>query len=235
VKGVNIAESDHTALEIKVEIDPKVPVTVDARAFLSSVGLLGDYYIEIMPGQPNSKRLPPGSYIPSVETTQFAQLTQPVEEISQKLQVLIERLSDLMNDQSRQHVASMIATLDCLLIRNAGNVDGILDNLQATTANIQKISQNLDRMTSMEDSKIDQTWKNVNQTVADLQMLTQQLQQTAGHLNQMVVTNDQNLAVLLMSIQETTDNLKDFTQQIKERPWNLIRKTEPKPRPLPKD
>lgn len=230
---VHISEPDYTFLEMKVEVDAKTPVKVDSKAFLSALGLLGDYYIEISPGTLSAPELPPGSQISSQETTQFTQLTEPFEEISVKLQNLIDRISDLLNDNSRGHVSSMLASMDSILAGNIGNINGIMYNLKETTVNFQRISHQLDQLLNNENMQIEETWKNLNKTITEIQLLTQELQKTTSHLNQMVVSSDQNLTTILSDLEQTTRNLNQFSQQIKEQPWSLIRKSSPKPRELP--
>jgi len=233
VTRVEISDKDNSFIEIDVKIDEKAPVKTDSEACLSAVGLLGDYYIEISAGSPEAPELPSGSIIKSRETTQFTQLTQPVEEISARLQVLIDRFNDLINDQSRQHVASMIASLDTLLTGNVQNINEIMNNLNATTADFQKISFNLNRLIENNDLKIDSTWNMINQTVLELHQLALQLQTATAHLNQVVQARDENLAAILEKVEQTTDNLEKFSKIIKDQPWSLIRKSAPPPRPLP--
>jgi len=232
VSVVKIADADHSFLEIGVRIAAKTPIKTDSEAFLSSVGLLGDFYIEISPGSLQAPELPAGSQIKSRETAQFTQLTQPVEEIGLKLQTLIERTNDLINDQSRQHIASMIATMDSVLILNAKNVNEIMTNLNQTTAHFEKISGQIEKIVANENINIEKTYKNIDELVLQTRNLTRELQQTSANLNQMLVSRDQNLAELLHNEEKTTENLEQFTQTIKDRPWNLIRKSEPKPREL---
>lgn len=234
VTQLSISESNSSHIEIRLKIDEKIPIKKDSEAFLSSIGLLGDYYIEISSGSPNFSDLLPGGQINGRETPQFTQLTEPVEEISARLQILIDRISDLMNDQSREHVASMISTLDSLLKGNSQNVNEIMNNLNATTAHFEKMSQNLNQMFANEKLPIDTTWRSIDKTILQLQELTAQLQQTALNLNQVVISRDQNLAVILENVELMTKNLQTFTQNIKSRPWSLIRKAEQKPRALPK-
>ncbi|MBN2092051.1 MCE family protein [candidate division KSB1 bacterium] len=233
ITEVQISEPDNTYLEMKIEVDDKTPIKVDSKAFLSALGLLGDYYIEISPGTINAPDLPPGSHIPSQETTQFTQLTEPFEDMSAKLQNLIDRINDLLNDNSREHVSSMIASMDSILVGNIGNINGIMYNLKETTANFQRISHQLDQMLNNENIQIEETWKTLNRTIEEVQLLTQELQKTTGNLNQMVVSSDQNLTTILNDLEQTTRNLNQFSQQIKEQPWSLIRKSSPKPRELP--
>lgn len=232
VSAVKIAEPDHSYLEIGIRINAKTPVKTDSEAYLSSVGLLGDFYIEISPGSPQAPELPEGSQIKSRETAQFTQLTQPVEELSLKMQSLIDRINDLINDQSRQHIASMIATMDTMLIYNVKNVNQIMTNLNRTTAHFEKISGQIEKVVANENINVEETYKNIDQLVLETQALTRELKETTTTLNQMLVARDQNLAEILRNMESTTENLEQFTRHIKDRPWNLIRKSDPKPRKL---
>ena len=50
----------------------------------------------------------------------------------------------------------------------------------------------------------------------------------------MVRTNSDNINYVLENIRKATDNLNDVTGSVKERPWSLIRITQPKDRKVPR-
>src|SRR5512145_1029296 len=58
VTDVYIAPNDNTKLEIQLTIDDLTPVRIDSEAFMSSISLMSDFYLEITTGSPTAELLP---------------------------------------------------------------------------------------------------------------------------------------------------------------------------------
>jgi ABC-type transporter Mla subunit MlaD len=77
-------------------INQRVPVKADSEVFINTIGLLGDYYLEISTGTPDSPDLPPGSEINSMEIASInemlASAQSAVEKVDATLVILNERI-----------------------------------------------------------------------------------------------------------------------------------------------
>jgi phospholipid/cholesterol/gamma-HCH transport system substrate-binding protein len=233
VVNVKINPEDPAFIEFRLEINSKIPVKTDSRAFLNAVGLLDDYYIEIQPGSVTAPELPVNGIIPSQEAVQFTQLAQPVQDLSVQMEGVLERVNDVFNDQSRQHVASIIGQLDSLVMLNNQNLLLMTANLVETSQSFAQISRHFENQLMSEDVRLDSTWRNIEQTAKNLDEMTSQLRQTAEQLNLMMATNDQQMNASIENIYQISENLRQFSAQVKARPWSLVRKSEPAPRKLP--
>ncbi|MCK5738664.1 MCE family protein [bacterium] len=230
---VAINPEDPALIEFHLEIDSKIPVKTDSRAFLNSVGLLDDYYIEIQPGSGTAPDLAANGIIPSHEAVQFTQLAQPVQDLSAQMEVVLGRVNDIFNDQSRQHVASIVGQLDSLVMLNNQNLQLITANLVETSNSFAHIGRHFEDQLISDDMRLDSTWQNIEQTAQNLNEMTTQLRQTAETLNVMMATNDQQVNASIENIYQISENLRSFSAQVKARPWSLVRKNEPALRKLP--
>ena len=59
--------------EVEMSIDPDIKIRRDSRATLASLGLLGEKYVEILPGE-DDRMVQPGDTIASLPTVRFDQL-----------------------------------------------------------------------------------------------------------------------------------------------------------------
>ena len=82
IKEVRIADDDNSRIDFVIEIAENVPVKEDSKVFITSIGIMGEYYIEISTGSANSKLVPPGSLLNSKDITPLMMLTDTVDELT---------------------------------------------------------------------------------------------------------------------------------------------------------
>ncbi|MBN1351726.1 MCE family protein [candidate division KSB1 bacterium] len=235
VTAVILPEDDNTKVEFTLTVDEKAPIKVDSEAFISSIGILGDYYVEITSGSLNKPYLTPGSQIKGRDMTQIMQLTEPIENISLKLQDLLERVNKLVSEQSQYHIASIIAQLDTLLLQNRDNVSLTISNLQRMSENLEKVSDRLDTMLDSEHLDLGRTAQKIDETVEKMQHLIETTNGTITHVDQSLVSRETQLTEIMENMQDITENLNQFSQTIKEQPWSLVRISKPKERKIQRD
>ena len=106
---------DPTKIEVLLELREGVPVNADSVAMLTSLGLLGDKYLEITTGSNKARRLPPGSIIPSTEPVSL-------DELAKQASALIPAVQATLQDVQKN--------LDQL----TGNAEAVLANVQSMTS-----------------------------------------------------------------------------------------------------
>jgi phospholipid/cholesterol/gamma-HCH transport system substrate-binding protein len=233
VTDIYIAPDDKTKLEIKLTVDDRTPIRVDSEAFMSSVNLMGDFYIEVSTGSPDAELLPSGSRLRTRDVPSFTQLSGPLVELSDQMETLLIRVNDLLRDENRAHISNMLANTDTLLDKSAGNIAGIISNMHALTVQLQNMSSKLDKMMATNTGALENTVKQLNATMARADTLLLSLTQATQSLDGMVSHNQASFYEAMQNLQDATQHFEQFSRSIKERPWNLVRKSNPPERKLP--
>jgi len=233
VTDVGIAPDDKTRLEIKITVDDRVPVRIDSEAFMSSISLMGDFYIEITTGSLNAELLPSGSMLRSRDVPSFTQLSEPFVQLSDQLETLLIRVNDLLRDENRAHISNMLANTDTLLEKSAGNIAGIIANMNALTLQFQGLSGKLDKMMATNTSALETTLTQLNATMARADTLLLSLNRATQSMDGMVSQNQSSFYEAMQNLQDASQHFEQFSRSIKERPWNLVRKSNPPERKLP--
>ncbi|MCG3118148.1 MAG: hypothetical protein ALAOOOJD_00297 [bacterium] len=233
VTDVYLAPNDKTKLEIKLTIDERTPVRIDSEAYMSSISLMSDFYIEITTGSPAAELLPEGSMLRSRDVPSFTQLSEPLVQLSDQLETLLIRVNDLLRDENRAHISNMLANADTLLDKSAGNIAGIIANMNALTLQFHSLSGKLDKMMATNTEALDITMKQLNTTMAHADTLLLSLTQATKSMDGMVSHNQASFYEAMQNLQDATQHFEQFSRSIKERPWNLVRKSNPSERKLP--
>ena len=233
VEQCHIAPDDNTKIEVTLRVDAKAPVKTDSYAFISSINLMGDYYVEITTGTPTAELLPSGSRLQSKDVATLSQLGGPLTDLSDQAEQLLRNFNALLNEKNRAHISSMVANADTLLTRNMHDISGIVVNLKLLTEQLQSLSAKMDRLMGDNAASLELTLRQMHITLARTDTLMRDLSSTMQSVNGLVTANQSSFYEAMQNMQDASRNFEQFSRSIKERPWNLVRKSEPAERKLP--
>jgi len=139
--GVKVGSVEKTRLagrraEAVLEIDPKVPIAVDATASIVMSGLIGGNYVSIDMGSPGAPTLPDGAEIKTLETADLNTLMTEIGGLGKQLQDSLGSFSRALNGDSKG--GGIIQKLDKLVTDNSARVDATMSNLQDITGKINR-------------------------------------------------------------------------------------------------
>jgi phospholipid/cholesterol/gamma-HCH transport system substrate-binding protein len=239
VDRVYFPEDDATRIEVLLTVNASAPVKQNSVAFITSIGIMGDYYVEITPGTLESALLPDGSILQSKDVpslTQFgAQMAEPFERITSQLEEMLVNVNKFMSEKNSRHISNMIASLDTMILQNQGNANEITKNMVKLTENLQVVTDRLDRMMDKNSDNLSNTLEGLNSSMIHADSLLVELVKTISQLNYMLTSNETSFYEVLENLQNATDNFQTFSRKLKEQPWSLIRKSPLPKRQLPKN
>jgi phospholipid/cholesterol/gamma-HCH transport system substrate-binding protein len=225
--------SPDNTIALKFQVQKGTPVRIDSKAFVSSIGIMRDQHIEITPGSPGAPPLPSGSEIESKEVISFMQMAEPLGEMSERAQALIDRLADIFNDQNRMHFSSMMANMDTMVENSSEQLVQLVSNLDKLSGNLVSISEELNALIDNNSENIEQTLANLESTSSESSELLKQMRNNLNQVESMMSANGESLMEMIDNFQYASQNLEEFTRILKERPWLLVRKAAPPERKVP--
>jgi phospholipid/cholesterol/gamma-HCH transport system substrate-binding protein len=233
VEQASIPEDDNTKIEVVLRVNAKAPVKTDSYAYITTINLMGDYYVEIAPGSPNAALLPSGSRLAGKDVPPLSQLGGPLTAVSGQAELLLQNLNAVLNAQNRAHISSMVANADSMLTRSMPDISGIVVNMKLLTEQLSSLSAKMDRLMGDNAASLELTLSQMHKTLARTDTLMRDLSSTMQAVNTLVTANQGSFYEAMQSMQDASRNFEQFSRSIKERPWNLVRKSEPEERKLP--
>jgi len=204
--------SDPQAVIITVQVQPNLNIRQDSVASIESQGFTGVTYVEISGGTAKSPLLTakPGEKYPVIRTKQsgLSQLEQSAPEVVAKLSVAASRINDLLNDNNRKAISEILANLDetsARIARHSDDIDAILRNTNAATANLDKASANFQPTLDHVDLTVNKFSKVADDADAFLK---------GDALAQ--------LSNLVSDLRRLTGNLNRFSDQLNREPTTLL-------------
>jgi len=223
IAGVEVGQVDDIQLKdgkalVRLRISPNVTLEKDVSAAIKTHGILGDKYIEIVPGTPGTATLTPGGHILKVERqADIDRLLNQIGAIADDIKTVSGSLSNALGGQAGQE-----------------NISGILENMKMLTKNIntlvvtnestirnmfqnaQELTGNLNRVVVQNDAKVGEVIDNLRgasremeKTFASFSQLADGINRGEGTLGQLMKDKSPmtNLNKTLASLQEVSDKI----------------------------
>ena len=198
--GVKIGIVDKIYLEhrkavVQMMIDNKYTLLEDARVVISTIGFIGEKYVEIVYkdefNTENPKTLLPGDEIKVIEPFNLESITAKFDNIYERTLQITDSINDIISDKYSQE--SLRASF-----LNLRSITEKLDSLLGETGRVSRVLANLDHLvmkldTAFADDKkgllgdLKSTGEKIDRVAADLTRISDDLRQgkgTAGKLLQ---------------------------------------------------
>ncbi len=206
IAGVKVGEVRTIELKdgqarVLFTVEEGVPVSQGATASLSSIGILGEKYIELDPGRPPLGPWPEETPIPSKTGVSLDNLMETLGAIGQDVKGITSALNaSIGGEQGRE------------------KLDEIVDNIRVLTAEFRAMAQE-------NHSAINTTLANVEAISGDLRdrlpRLAQQFEDLGRNLNGVVEENRPELKGLVGDVrklaqgfQSTSENIREITEKM---------------------
>jgi phospholipid/cholesterol/gamma-HCH transport system substrate-binding protein len=183
--------------EVTLQVDDDVPLHANAQAKVANLGLLGEKYIELDPGTPNTPVLADTTTVmlPGTQPATFDDVTDQVAAIAEDVKAITTSMRAVMGGPSGQqrleqivdNVRGITADVRLLISANRANVDATLLNTREITAQLRteipRLAATLDRVANQIGGTVGENRPDVREVVQNLRGLSADLRVTADNLN----------------------------------------------------
>lgn len=183
VNEIKIASDARLIVEVQVKSD--FPISKTSALQIYEPGFIGGKQIAIIPNLDDHNLAKSGDTLTSnIRVGLLAKLGSQVEPLQEKVEStvvsadsLLTNFNTLLNQKNKDNLAIAIAELaqtmksfNKMLNSNQNNIDGIMSNLNHTSANFSRISDSLAQMNLGQTvKKLENTLANVNSLISDIE------------------------------------------------------------------
>jgi phospholipid/cholesterol/gamma-HCH transport system substrate-binding protein len=196
IAGVRVGQVDGVGLQgtkakISLVFDKPQPLTVGTTARIANLGLLGEKYVEILPGPLGAPPLPPNSVLIGTTPPSIDDAMAKLSDIGTSIQKVTGQLAggDLGGSINRLLADIQLTSTEIRLLvaENRANVASSVRNIDALTATL---ARELPRLAAETNRALDQISAlvaenrgNVTEGLGNFKELTAKLQTSADNLN----------------------------------------------------
>ena len=192
VAGVRVGRVDGVGLQgtrarITLALEKPLPLTQGTTARIANLGLLGEKYVELVPGPPTAPPLPANAVLVGVTPPTFDDAMAKLEDIGTSIQQVTgsfsgENINRLIND-----ALATSAEIRALVAENRANVASTVrnfDQMSATLAReLPRLAGQMDRTLDQLAAVIQENRGDLNASMGNVRELTDKLQASADNLN----------------------------------------------------
>lgn len=203
VAGVRVGKVSEITLrpdgraQVTLELDESVQLHRGARALVTNLGLLGEKYVEIDPGDPSAPLIGDGQpvVLHGDVPASIDQVTQQVSEIATDVKAITASLRTAMGGPEGErrmeeivaNVYDVTARIRLLLEANEGNVNATAANFKQITddlrVEIPRIAASIEKFASSIQGTVGENREDIREIVANLRGLSSDLRTTADNMN----------------------------------------------------
>jgi phospholipid/cholesterol/gamma-HCH transport system substrate-binding protein len=122
-----------TVVIVALELNNNAVIREGAKASVTTLGLMGEKYIELSPGDIGAPAIKHGATIQGKDPIDIEAI---IEEATSTMQVAKETMTN---------ISSLAKNLDNAVVENRHNIDEIMDNLRRSTDNLEEFTDDIKR------------------------------------------------------------------------------------------
>lgn len=203
VRTITLDPDDPRKVRVLIQVGADTPIREDSTASLEAQLLTGVSIVQITGGSPESPMLvaKQGERYPILQSQRsgLQELFTGAPDLIAKANILVERLADVVNVENRRSIGETLKNVETLtktFADNSGELNEILDNFAAASADIASLVKQLDKLAITANDVLDD----------DARLLIEEFTQAARNVSTLAEDID-NVVV------ENEDAISDFSKQ----------------------
>ncbi len=225
IAGVEVGRVSMISLEngralVTLRINPDVRITKDVKAVIRSTGILGDKYVELIPGSPAAPLIKPGERIAhSISATDVDTLMNVLGEVAKDVKKLTNSLANALGGEKGEASLSlivestkeMVVTLNRTIQENNEDVAKIISNLSDFSERLKDIGDiKGDDIRDIVENMLRASEK-IENLVAGINDITMKINTGKGSIGKLINEEEtvKNLNQSLASLQKLTEKISN--------------------------
>jgi phospholipid/cholesterol/gamma-HCH transport system substrate-binding protein len=181
--------------EVELSINPEVEISRDSKATLASLGLLGEKYVEILPGE-DKNMVQPGGAIAGVPSVGFDQLGVMLSSIGEEIKGTSQALRELLGGGGTRsnlsdtllNLSTFSAELNDFFRENKDNLTRSLEKSQQTIQNFDEraetVSKDLDELIQLIKNTVEENRGNLKGNLENISELISKIEESLRLLSE---------------------------------------------------
>ena len=233
IAGVRIGKVETIDLDgseavLQLSLDPNVRLHEGAWAQITSLGMLGDKYVEIIPGDATAPLLRSGAELGGTTSPSFDDVMRVATEIGEDVKEVTEALrgsiggpqGEVAIEEIVANIRDLTASLKILIAENQANVNATTENFKEFSATLRtempRITEKLNTLADQLNGVVGENREDLNASMGNIRELTAKLQVSAENLNQITgkIASGEGSIGKLVNDETTVDNLNQTLDSI---------------------
>jgi phospholipid/cholesterol/gamma-HCH transport system substrate-binding protein len=233
IAGVRVGKVETIHLDgsealLHLSLDPHVQLHEGAWAQVTSLGMLGDKYVEIIPGDPTAPLLASGAELGGTTAPAFDDVMRVATEIGEDVKEVTEALRGSIGGPQGEeaieeivaNIRDLTASLKVLIAENQANVNATTANFRDFSATLRdempRITEKLNTLADQLNGVVGENREDLQASMGNIREITDRLQVSADNLNQITgkIAAGEGSIGKLVNDETTVNNLNQTLDSI---------------------
>jgi phospholipid/cholesterol/gamma-HCH transport system substrate-binding protein len=259
VDDVRSSPEDPTRIQVKFNVKPDTPLNENSKARSGTVTVMGMPALLIATGTNDARRLTAEEVVQSEEpvgldevtkhataaaetaTALMADLRRELPALTSDLRTVLANANEITGPSNQKRIASILGEFEGILNRESPKIAQISDQMSTLAKHADSlvysakpIPANINRAVTKANDLLDAVREPVVKDLTDLNTVIQQAHDALADVQNVLGENRADMAETVQNLRATSENVRALTETLKERPWSLIRTTQPTDRKVPR-
>lgn len=204
---------------VDIELDRDVALRQGASASIESQGLLGEKYVELVPGPFGAPPLPDNAVLIGGMPVSFDEITKRARDIEVDIKEITRSLKDAIGGpQGEARLENIVENMRMISEEIRAVVESNRASVHATIANFREFSEAMTELVARVDTLVASNQGNVSEGLSNVREISEKLQTTTENLNQITtrIREGEGTVGKLVQSDETHKNLNDALVAVRE-------------------
>ncbi len=235
IAGVRVGRVEEVRLDgasalLVLALDPEVRLHRGATARVTNLGMLGDKFLELLPGDPAAPLLGPGTVLEGEAPPTFDDVLRVASDIGADVKEVTGALRSSLGGVAGaealaeivDNIRELTGSLRELIAANQENVNQTTDNFRAFSATLRDelpvIADKMGRLADQLSGVVEDNRDDLGGALENIRDLSDRLKTSADNLNQITgrIASGEGSLGKLVNEDETVDNLNDTLVSIQD-------------------
>ena len=258
VENVRPSAEDPTLIEVRFNVKDGTPLNENSKARPGTVTLMGNPTLLISTGSNDARRLSPGEVVQSQEEVSMSEvatrfgavaesanaligdLRKEIPQMTSQARTVLSNLNETTGPANQKRIAGILSQLNSMLNRESPKIAQITDHISVLTKHADSlvvsanpIPPNVNQAVTKVNSILDAAREPLIRDLNQLQAAIRRADDVLASVQHVVGDNREDLAETVRNLRTASENVRALTETLKERPWNIVRTSQPADRKVP--
>ena len=202
----NVAEikNDGAGVTVTLKVNPEIKIPKNSAVTIASNGVMGDKFINILPSKDDGFYLQNGDYLYGNEEADMTSMFENMNRVMGQVETLLQSMQDIVGNKTFQtsvvemsknmkdataNMNSLMGSLAKVAANSEGDVENIMNQMNATLASMRRSMENVEHMTDNIDkfagnpqtaADLQNTLKNISDTTKNVASMAENMNKFAG-------------------------------------------------------
>ncbi|MDB4907590.1 MAG: transporter permease [Gemmatimonadetes bacterium] len=226
VSNLDIDPKDPARIIVRFRVKKTIPVRSDTRATVSTIGMLGQPFLSLVPGTVHGRALAENDFVPSEDSPSFQDAMSRLASFIDRADTLLMGAERIANTSPLERIDHTLQRLDELVTSAQGGSTKTFARFDSAGLKLEHVLDRSDRLLATLDTTARTVGPGFQQTQKEALDAAHELRLLLGSVRE-ALAQEGGAETLARNLAITTDNLARLTSRLERDPTSVLKKRAP--------